>query len=139
MILFGLLTSLALGSTLATAGWYVHGSSSGPLVKAVCSLCFNVCGCRLTSHDQAAYLWMLSSLLATWRVAAFIWEENHGKTFLPIFRARRQAAAEYVSPGYGEPGVKRGMPKPADGNVTGENNGVGAGTSTGVGGKSARY
>jgi hypothetical protein len=83
---------------------------------------------------------MISSFLATWRVAAFIWEENHGKTFLPIFRARRQAAAEHVSPGYGEPGVKRGMPKPADGNVTGESTGVGAGTGAGTfGRKSGRY
>jgi uncharacterized protein len=42
MILFGLLTSLAFGSTLATAGWYVHGGSSGPLVKAVCSFRVNL-------------------------------------------------------------------------------------------------
>jgi hypothetical protein len=70
---------------------------------------------------------MLSSVLAAWRVAAFIFEENFGHSALPIFRTRREQATSgmssyllvakrklmtsaAVSSGYGEPGVKRGMP-----------------------------
>ncbi|KAH9828955.1 GPR1/FUN34/yaaH family-domain-containing protein [Rhodofomes roseus] len=97
MILFGILLSLAIGCTLATGGWYAFGSGAYATVKA------------------AAYFWMISALLATWRCAVYIWEENWGKSpMYPVFRTVREEAAPYMMPGLGEPGVKRGVPKPLD-------------------------
>jgi succinate-acetate transporter protein len=87
LVLVSVLATQAFGATLAVGGWY---GDSGSAVKA------------------AAYIWMLSSLLATYRVAAFLFEENLGKSFLPIFRTRRHTAARAVDNGAGEPGVKRG-------------------------------
>jgi hypothetical protein len=43
-------------------------------------------------YAQASYFLMISSALAAYRVAAFIFEENFGHSALPIFRTRRERA-----------------------------------------------
>jgi succinate-acetate transporter protein len=96
LVLVGVIATQAFGATLAVGGWY---GDSGSAVKA------------------AAYVWMFSSLLATYRVAAFLFEENLGKSFLPIFRTRRHTTARAVDNGAGEPGVKRGELQATEGTI----------------------
>ena len=65
----------------------------------------------------ASYFWMFSALCAWWRVTVYLVEEayvpGHGITkFFPIGRTAQEKRAPLVMPGLGEPGVKRGVPKP---------------------------
>jgi len=65
----------------------------------------------------AAYFWILSSLLAWWRVTVYLVEEAYGANhvitkFFVIGRTPQEKRAPLVMPGIGEPGVKRGVPKP---------------------------
>ena len=99
VVLCGCLFSLAIGSTIA------------------CSLfAFNPAGTR-DGIKAAAYFWMFSSLCAWWRVTVYMIEEAYGpdhpiRKFFPIVRLPQERRAPTVIPGLGEPGVKRGVPKP---------------------------
>lgn len=60
---------------------------------------------------------MLSSLFAWWRVTVYLIEEAYGSNHVlarvfPIGRVPMERRAPFVIPGLGEPGVKRGVPKP---------------------------
>ena len=97
LILAGVLFSLAIGSTIACCLF-----SSGLGLHA--------------GMKVAAYFWMLSALLAWWRVTVYLIEEAYGPDgavtkFFPIFRTPMEKSAPLVMPGLGEPGVKRGVPK----------------------------
>lgn len=62
----------------------------------------------------AAYFWIISSILAWWRVTVYLVEEAFGGgavlNFFPIFRTSWEKRKPLLVPGIGEPGVKRGMP-----------------------------
>lgn len=67
--------------------------------------------------EAAAYFWMFSALCAWWRVTVYLVEEAYGQgsfvtKFFPIGRTPQEKCAPLVIPGLGEPGVKRGVPKP---------------------------
>jgi len=92
------LFSLAIGSTIAT-----------------CLFAFNKTGVH-SGIKAAAYFWMLSALMAWWRVTVYLIEEAFGPDhpitkFFPIFMLPKHKSAPLVVPGLGEPGVKRGAPK----------------------------
>lgn len=96
-ILASVLFSLAIGTTIACC---LFATGTGVHVGIV----------------VAAYFWMLSALLAWWRVTVYLVEEAYGPDsvvtkFFPIFRTRLEKRAPLVMPGLGEPGVKRGVPK----------------------------
>lgn len=98
LVLVGILTTLAIGSTIACA---LFSYGNGPNVAIV----------------VAAYFWMLSALLAWYRVTAYLVEEAYGKNhkitkLFPIGRTPHEKSQPLVIPGLGEPGVKRGVPKP---------------------------
>lgn len=60
----------------------------------------------------AAYFWIISSILAWWRVTVYLMEEAYGKRitrYFPIFRTPRDKRQPLLVPGLGEAGVKRGM------------------------------
>ena len=64
----------------------------------------------------ASYFWMLSALMAWWRVTVYLMEEAYGPDhmvtkFFPLFRLPREQRAPPLVHGLGEPGVGRGMPK----------------------------
>jgi hypothetical protein len=95
LILCAVLTTLAIGSTLACC-MFAYGSGVRAGMKA------------------AAYFWTISSILAWWRVTVYLVEEAFGPgttvvKFFPIFRTRTEQKRPLLAPGYGEPGVKRGM------------------------------
>ena len=99
VILSVCLFSLAIGSTIATCLFAYNPSGVHDGIKA------------------AAYFWMLSALCAWWRVTVYLIEEAYGSNhpiakFFPIFRTQHEQKAPLVIPGLGEPGVKRGVPKP---------------------------
>ena len=62
----------------------------------------------------AAYFWMLSALLAWYRVTVFLIHEAFGPAsrvakFFPVFPLPiEKKKAQLVVPGFGEPGVKKG-------------------------------
>lgn len=63
----------------------------------------------------AAYFWIVSAILAWWRVTVYLVEEAFGANsrilkFFPIFRTPVEKKRPLLAPGLGEPGVKRGMP-----------------------------
>ena len=63
----------------------------------------------------AAYFWLLSALLAWWRVTVYLIEEAFGATglmakYFTVFRAEAEKREPPVMSGFGEPGVKRGAP-----------------------------
>jgi hypothetical protein len=98
VVLAALLFSLAIGSTIACC-LFSYGSGVERGIKA------------------AAYFWMLAALLAWWRVTVYLIEEAFGKDhwtnkFVVIGRTPHEKKAPLVMPGLGEPGVKRGVPKP---------------------------
>lgn len=112
LVLTGCLFSLAIGSTIACALFAYNGGSSmvsgsgdgetGGVTKAI---------------KAASYFWMLAALLAWWRVTVYLVEEAYGgnhtiSKFFPIGRTPHEKGQPYVIPGLGEPGVKRGVPKP---------------------------
>jgi hypothetical protein len=112
LVLTGCLTSLAIGSTIACCLFSYNGGTSttsgsgdGETGKVTMGI------------KAASYFWMLSSLLAWWRVTVYLVEEAYGKEsaiskFFPIGRTPMEKRAPLVIPGLGEPGVKRGVPKP---------------------------
>jgi hypothetical protein len=90
------LSTLAIGSTIACCV-FAYGSGVRAGMKA------------------AAYFWIISSILAWWRVTVYLVEEAFGPDtavvrFFPIFRTKTEQRRPLLAPGYGEPGVKRGMP-----------------------------
>ncbi|KAF7712102.1 Uncharacterized protein PECH_004450 [Penicillium ucsense] len=95
LVLCAVLTFLAIGTTIACC-LFAYGSGVGTGMKA------------------AAYFWIISSILAWWRVTVYLIEEAFGKSsvvkFFPIFRTPAEKRRPLVVPGFGEPGVKRGMP-----------------------------
>lgn len=98
VVLLGVVASLAIGTTIA------------------CSL-FSYGGGPNVGITVAAYFWMLSALLAWYRVTVYLVEEAYGKDhivtkFFPIGRMPHEKKQPLVIPGLGEPGVKRGVPKP---------------------------
>lgn len=62
LILFGVLTSLAAGATIACC-LFNYGAGVGTRIKI------------------AAYFWIVSSILAWWRVTAFLVQEGFGSGF----------------------------------------------------------
>lgn len=94
-----MLTSLAIGSTIACCLFGRNDAGVNVGIKV------------------AAYFWILSSLLAWWRVTVYLVEEAYGPNhvitkFFVIGRTPQEKRAPLVMPGIGEPGVKRGVPKP---------------------------
>ena len=92
-----MLFSLAIGTTIACS-LFAYGEGVAYGIKA------------------AAYFWMLSALLAWWRVTVYLLEEAYGPgspitRFAPIGRTPHEKRQPLVVPGLGEPGVKRGVPK----------------------------
>jgi len=98
IVLAACLTSLAIGSTIACCLFSANAAGTHAGIKA------------------ASYFWMLSALLAWWRVTVYMIEEAYGADsrvtrLFPIFRTSFEERAGYVVSGIGEPGVKRGVPK----------------------------
>ncbi|KAL4810822.1 GPR1/FUN34/yaaH family-domain-containing protein [Aspergillus unguis] len=95
LILTLVLVFLATGSTIACC-LFATTSHVGTGIKA------------------AAYFWIFSAILAWWRVTVYLMEEAYGThaitKFFPIFRTGTEGRKPLVAPGFGEPGVKRGMP-----------------------------
>lgn len=94
LALFLVLFFLACGSTIACCLFsYGHGVERG--MKA------------------AAYFWIVSAIVAWWRVTVYLLEEAFGPSiakFCPIFRFPTEKGKPLLVPGMGEPGVRRGMP-----------------------------
>lgn len=90
-----MLTTLAAGSTIACC-LFAYGAGVIAGMKA------------------AAYFWIVSSILAWWRVTVYLVEEAFGQgtilKFFPVFRTPFENRRPLLMPGLGEPGVKRGMP-----------------------------
>jgi succinate-acetate transporter protein len=112
IVLTGCLTSLAIGSTIACCLFSYNGGTSTSSGSGD-----GESGGVTMSIKAASYFWMLSSLLAWWRVTVYLVEEAYGKEhfiskFFPIGRTPMEKRAPLVIPGLGEPGVKRGVPKP---------------------------
>lgn len=95
IVLCGVLTTLAIGSTIACCMFAYGGGVA-------------------TGMKVAAYFWIISSILAWWRVTAYLVEEAYGQgafvKLFPIIRTRIESRRPLMAPGFGEPGVKRGMP-----------------------------
>ncbi|KAL4922802.1 GPR1/FUN34/yaaH family-domain-containing protein [Aspergillus aurantiobrunneus] len=95
LVLCAVLTTLAIGSTIACC-MFAYGTGVSTGMKA------------------AAYFWIISSILAWWRVTVYLIEEAFGThpivKFFPIFRTPAEGRRPLLAPGFGEPGVKRGMP-----------------------------
>lgn len=90
-----MLTTLAIGSTIACC-LFSYGSGVGTGLKV------------------AAYFWIVSAILAWWRVTVYLMEEAYGESgivrLFPVFRTPQEKRQPLLVPGLGEPGVKRGMP-----------------------------
>ncbi|KAF2397787.1 hypothetical protein EJ06DRAFT_139103 [Trichodelitschia bisporula] len=95
LVLFGVLFCLAVGSTIACC-LFAYGG-----------------GVR-TGMKVAAYFWIVSSILAWYRVTVYLMEDSYGGTvfakMFPLFRLPIERGRPLLVPGLGEPGVKRGMP-----------------------------
>ena len=95
VILCGVLTTLAIGSTIACC-LFSYGGGVNAGIKV------------------AAYFWIISAILAWWRVTVYLMEEAYGKgpliKYFPVFRTPQERRQPLLVPGLGEPGVKRGMP-----------------------------
>lgn len=101
VIIAALTISLATGTTIACCLFHPGVDSSS----------------RKAGIKAAAYFWLLAALLAWWRVTVYLVEEAYGADspitrFFPIFRTGLEKRAPLVQAGLGEPGVKRGVPKP---------------------------
>jgi len=97
LVLGGVLTTLAIGSTIACSLFAFSEPAVSHAIKA------------------AAYFFIISAILAWWRVTVYLIEEAYGPKstvakFFPVFRLRMERNAPLIVPGLGEPGVKRGMP-----------------------------
>ena len=112
MVLTACLTSLAIGSTIACCLFAYNGGTSETSGSGDGEV-----GGVTMGIKAASYFWMFSALCAWWRVTVYLVEEaygpGHGITkFFPIGRTSQEKRAPLVMPGLGEPGVKRGVPKP---------------------------
>lgn len=84
--------------------------------------CGSTIACCLFAYGQqsvergmkaAAYFWIVSAIIAWWRVTVYLLEEAFGPSiakFAPIFRFPTEKKKPLLVPGMGEPGVRRGMP-----------------------------
>lgn len=105
LVLTACLLALAIGSTIACCLFAYNGGynpETGGVTKGI---------------KAASYFWMFSALCAWWRVTVYLIEEAYGPQskvtkFFPIGRTPMEKRAPLVIPGLGEPGVKRGVPKP---------------------------
>ncbi|KAI0592754.1 GPR1/FUN34/yaaH family-domain-containing protein [Biscogniauxia sp. FL1348] len=112
IVLGACLFSLAVGSTIACCLFARNGgigSASGDGLE----------GGVTRGIKAASYFWMLSALLAWWRVTVYLVEEAYGPghaitKYFPIGRTPMEKRAPLLIPGLGEPGVKRGVPKPTE-------------------------
>ncbi|KAI0017053.1 GPR1/FUN34/yaaH family-domain-containing protein [Xylariomycetidae sp. FL0641] len=110
VVLTACLTSLAIGSTIACCLFAYNGgtgSASGD----------GLAGGVTMGIKAASYFWMLAALCAWWRTTVYLVEEAYGPghaicRFFPIGRTPMEKRAPLLIPGLGEPGVKRGVPKP---------------------------
>lgn len=112
LVLCGCLFSLAIGSTIACCLFAYNGdtsttSGSGDGME----------GGVTNGIKAASYFWMLSALFAWWCVTVYLVEKAYGPNhvivkFFPIGRVPMKKRAPFLIPGLGEPGVKRGVPKP---------------------------
>jgi hypothetical protein len=111
VVLTACLTSLAIGSTIACCLFSYNGGTSTTSGSGD-----GETGAVTAGIKAASYFWMLSALLAWWRVTVYLVEEAFGPghaitKFFPIGRTPMEKRAPLVIPGLGEPGVKRGVPK----------------------------
>jgi uncharacterized protein len=89
LVLSGCLTSLAIGSTIACCLFAGNGESES----------------LRSGIKAAAYFWMLSALLAWWRVIVYLLEEAYGRkvmSYFPVFRTAREKNAAHIIPGLGK-------------------------------------
>jgi hypothetical protein len=109
------LFSLAIGSTIACCLFAYNGGSATAAEGSPSG--DGLSGGVTMGIKAASYFWMLSALMAWWRVTVYLVEEAYGPDhmvtkFFPIGRTPQERRAPLVIPGLGEPGVKRGVPKP---------------------------
>jgi hypothetical protein len=109
------LFSLAIGSTIACCMFAYNGRPSSTADTSASG--DSLSGGVTMGMKAASYFWMLSALCAWWRVTVYLVEEAYGPDhtitkFFPIGRTAMERRAPLVIPGLGEPGVKRGVPKP---------------------------
>jgi uncharacterized protein len=98
LVLTGCLAALAIGSTIACCLFAGQAGTSSPSVRA--------------GIKAASYFWMLSALLAWWRVIVYLLEEAYGgkvMSFFPVFRTSRERNASFVIPGLGKCGMEWNM------------------------------
>lgn len=112
LVLTTCLTSLAIGSTIACCLFAYNGGASETSGSGDGEV-----GGVTMGIKAASYFWMFSALCAWWRVTVYLVEEAYGPghaitKFFPIGRTAQEKRAPLVIPGLGEPGVKRGVPKP---------------------------
>lgn len=112
VVLTACLTSLAIGSTIACCLFSYNGGTSETSGSGD-----GLTGSVTMGIKAASYFWMFAALCAWWRVTVYLIEEAYGPgstitKFFPIGRTPQEKLAPYVIPGLGEPGVKRGVPKP---------------------------
>jgi hypothetical protein len=108
LVLTGVLVCLAIGSTIACCLFSYNGGSSSTSGSGDSET-----GSVTSAMKAAAYFWLLSALLAWWRVTAYLVEEAFGPghvvvRFFSVGRTPMEKRAPLVDPGLGEPGVMRG-------------------------------
>lgn len=109
------LFSLAIGSTIACCMFAYNGAPSSAADTSASG--DSLSGGVSTGMKAASYFWIFAALCAWWRVTVYLVEEAYGPDhvitrFFPIGRTPMERRAPLVIPGLGEPGVKRGVPKP---------------------------
>ncbi|KAF2748043.1 hypothetical protein M011DRAFT_518766 [Sporormia fimetaria CBS 119925] len=105
VVLSACLFALAIGSTIACC-LFAYNNAGNPEEGGV-----------TRGIKAASYFWMFSALCAWWRVTVYLVEEAYGpggriSRIFWIGRTKKERRAPMVIPGLGEPGVKRGVPKP---------------------------
>ncbi|KAI4599274.1 hypothetical protein KJ359_002233 [Pestalotiopsis sp. 9143b] len=112
VVLSACLFSLAVGSTIACCLFAYNGGTS-----AASGSGDGLAGGVTRGIKAASYFWMFSALCAWWRVTVYLVEEAYGPghaitRLFVIGRTPMERRAPLLIPGLGEPGVKRGVPKP---------------------------
>ncbi|KAF2100253.1 hypothetical protein NA57DRAFT_73863 [Rhizodiscina lignyota] len=112
LVLMVCLFSLSIGCTIACCLLAYNGGANPASGSGD-----GLTGSVTNGIKAASYFWMLSSLCAWWRVTVYLVEEAYGSNsritrFFPLVRSPVEKRAPFVIPGLGEPGVKRGVPKP---------------------------
>lgn len=115
IVLSACLFSLAIGSTIACCLFAYNGGSAATSEGSPSGDGFE--GGVTKGMKAASYFWMFSALCAWWRVTVYLVEEAYGpehiiNRFFPIGRTPQEKKAPVLIAGLGEPGVKRGVPKP---------------------------